>query len=227
MSLVSVVIPVLNEESTIIETLEHVQGLSGNKEIIVVDGGSEDNTYNLAQNFTAKVCQTTKGRGHQMNVGAELAEGDVILFLHSDSRLEEGAILAIQDAIKDEKIIGGNFSLKIDDNSWVLGFISWTSNLRAKYLKLAFGDQGIFVRREIFAELGGYPEIELMEDWEFSKKMSKRGKLDYLPNKIYTSARRWHKFGIWKTIFLMHKIKLLYILGVSPAKLNQIYRNAR
>ncbi|TDX48357.1 TIGR04283 family arsenosugar biosynthesis glycosyltransferase [Orenia marismortui] len=227
MSLVSVVIPVLNEESTIIETLEHVQSLSGNKEIIVVDGGSEDNTYNLAQNFTAKVCQTTKGRGHQMNVGAELAEGDVILFLHSDSRLEEGAILAIQDAIEDQKIIGGNFSLKIDDNSWALGFISWTSNLRAKYLKLAFGDQGIFVRRKVFSDLGGYPEIELMEDWEFSKKMSKRGKLAYLPNKIYTSARRWHKFGIWKTIFLMHKIKLLYILGVSPAKLNQIYRNAR
>ncbi len=227
MSLVSIVIPVLNEETTIEATLKHLKSLAGNKEIIVVDGGSNDQTYQLAAELADQVCRSKAGRGVQMNVGAKRAQGDVILFLHSDSRLSENAILAIIEVMGDQSIVGGNFSLRIDDPSWSLRFISYTSNLRAKYLKLAFGDQGIFVRREVFNTLGGYPEVELMEDWEFSKSLAKKGELAYLEERIYTSARRWHKFGVWKTIFLMHKIKFLYICGVDPDKLNQVYRNAR
>ncbi|SJZ37657.1 TIGR04283 family arsenosugar biosynthesis glycosyltransferase [Selenihalanaerobacter shriftii] len=225
--LISVIIPVLDEESTIIETLKEVSQLSGRKEIIIVDGGSKDRTYELAEGLADKVCQTRAGRGHQMNVGAKKATGDILFFLHSDSCIEEDALLSIKSALQDPEIIGGSFSLKVDDDSLPLRFISWTSNLRAKYLKIIFGDQGVFVRSSVFHDLGGYPDIELMEDWAFSKKIAKVGKLVQLSQNIYTSARRWHKFGTWKTIFLMHKIKILYLMGVSPKKLNQIYRNAR
>ncbi|MGM0502861.1 MAG: TIGR04283 family arsenosugar biosynthesis glycosyltransferase [Bacillota bacterium] len=225
--LISIIIPVLNEEKTIVDVLGHVNDLAGNKEIIVVDGGSIDQTPQLAEGLADKVCQTKAGRGHQMNYGASFAAGEILLFLHSDSWLEKGSLLAIAAALKDENIIGGSFSLKIDDDSWPLRFISWTSNLRAKYLNLIFGDQGIFVRRHIFEELGGYPEIELMEDWEFSKRLAKRGELIQLNHQIYTSARRWEEYGVWKTIWLMHKIKLLYVLGVKPEKLKKIYRDAR
>lgn len=224
---ISIIIPTFNEEKTIISTLKELKKSKVEKEIIVVDGGSSDDTYQLAQRLADKVYKAEQSRGQQLNLGAENATKEILFFLHSDSKLEDGALLAIKTALEDPEIIGGCFSLKITDDAWPLRFISWSSNLRARYAKIMFGDQGIFIRKAIFDELGGYPEIELMEDWEFSKKMAKRGKLAYLSEKIYTSARRWHKFGIWKTIFLMHKIKFLYLLGVKPAKLKEIYRDAR
>ncbi|MFO7819717.1 MAG: TIGR04283 family arsenosugar biosynthesis glycosyltransferase [Halanaerobacter sp.] len=223
---ISVIIPVLDEQDEIVDTLEHVNSLAtkGDKEIIVVDGGSKDQTMQLAKDHADKICVTEAGRGHQMNYGAESAQGDILFFLHSDSDLAEGALLELESALEDPEVIGGCFSLKIDDDSWPLRFISWTSNLRSKYLNIIFGDQGIFVRREVFAEVGGYPEIELMEDWEFSRQLAKEGKLVQLKHQIYTSARRWKKNGTWRTIWLMHKIKLLYLLGVEPKKLREIYR---
>jgi rSAM/selenodomain-associated transferase 2 len=223
--LISVIIPVLNEEQRIVDIIEHVNYLAGQKEIVVVDGGSIDQTYDLADNLADKVCQTTAGRAQQMNCGAEAASGDVYLFLHCDSQLESGSLLALDVAMRDEEIVGGCFNLQIDADSWPLRFISWSSNLRAKYLNLIFGDQGIFVRQEVFAELGGYPEIELMEDWEFSRKLATAGELSYLDHQISTSARRWEKNGIWKTIWLMHKIKFLYLLGVAPDKLKEMYKS--
>ncbi|MGM0369566.1 MAG: TIGR04283 family arsenosugar biosynthesis glycosyltransferase [Bacillota bacterium] len=223
--LISVIIPVLNEEERIVDIIEHVNNLAGQKEVIVVDGGSIDQTYELAENLADKVCETKAGRAQQMNCGAKAASGDVYLFLHCDSQLESGSLLALDVAMRDEEVVGGCFKLQIDSDSWPLRFISWSSNLRAKYLNLIFGDQGIFVRQEVFAELGGYPEIELMEDWEFSRKLAKVGKLNLLDHQIYTSARRWEKNGIWKTIWLMHKIKFLYLLGVSPAKLKEMYKS--
>lgn len=226
--LISVIIPVLNEESTIETTIQQVENLAGNKEIVVVDGGSKDQTYSLAKELTDKVYQTRPGRGHQMNLGAKEATGDILFFLHSDSKLEHNALLSIKKAMEDDRVIGGCFKFKIDDDCWPLKFISWTSNLRAQYLNLMFGDQGIFVRKSVFDKVGGYPDQELMEDWEFSRKLDKfEGELVQLDVKIYTSARRWHKFGIWKTILLMHKIKFLYMLGVSPSKLRETYRDAR
>ena len=224
-SLISVIIPVLNEADGIVDTLEHVNSLSGNKEVIVVDGGSTDQTVQLAEDFADKVCVTEAGRGHQMNYGAQAADGDILFFLHSDSWLEEGALLELEEVMEYQEISGGCFSLKIDDDSWPLKFIAWTSNLRAKYLNLIFGDQGIFVRRKVFEQLNGYPEIELMEDWEFSQQLAKQeGKVTQLKHKIYTSARRWEKNGTWRTIWLMHKIKFLYMMGVEPEKLREIYR---
>ncbi|MTI58857.1 MAG: glycosyltransferase [Firmicutes bacterium] len=224
---ISIIIPTFNEEKTISDTISHVKALKGDKEIIVVDGGSEDSTLTLAEKEADIVFKTTSGRGHQLNEGAYAAGGDILFFLHCDSRLEKDALSAIKDVLSDKGLIGGCFSLKIADDSLPLRFISWTSNLRSRFLKIIFGDQGIFIRKDIFFRLGGFPEIELMEDWEFSRKMASKGELAFLSNKIYTSARRWYSFGIWRTILLMQKIKLLYLLGVKPEKLNQIYRNPR
>ncbi len=224
----SVIIPALNEEENIEALIDHIYQEEVRAEIIVSDGKSTDNTAEIAKSKGAEVVSGTPGRGAQLNRGAEAASASILLFIHADSRLEKGALSKmIEQMSHDQDLIGGCFKLKISSQNLLLKFIGWSSNLRAKYLNLIFGDQGIFVRRDVFNELGGFPEIELMEDWEFSKTMAKKGRLLYVDKKIYTSARRWEKHGVLKTIILMHKIKILYKLGISPSKLKEIYRDAR
>lgn len=224
----SVIIPVLNEEENIEALIDHISQEEVRAEIIVSDGKSTDNTAEKAESKGAVVVSSTPGRGTQLNKGAEAASASILIFLHADSRLEKGALSKMVEQMgQDKDLIGGCFKLKISSQNLLLKFISWSSNLRAKYLNLIFGDQGIFVRRDIFNELGGFPEIELMEDWEFSKALAKKGRLLYVDKKIYTSARRWENHGVLKTIILMHKIKILYKLGISPSKLKEIYRDAR
>ena len=224
----SVIIPALNEEENIEALIDHIYQEEVRAEIIVSDGRSNDNTAEIAKSKGAVVVSGTPGRGAQLNRGAEAASASILMFLHADSRLEKGALSKMVEQMgQDKDLIGGCFKLKISSQNSLLKFISWSSNLRAKYLKLIFGDQGIFVRRDVFNELGGFPEIELMEDWEFSKRMAKKGRLLFVDKKIYTSARRWENHGVLKTIILMHKIKILYKLGISPSKLKEIYRDAR
>lgn len=224
--MISIIIPVLNEEKNIEKTLIQLNKLKGDKEVIVVDGGSKDNTKEIAARF-AKVILSEKGRGNQMNKGAEEASGDILWFVHSDSVLTENSIGEIQLAI-DEGNIGGGFSIRFYDyNTLFMKYISVTSNLRAKYLGLYFGDQGIFARTDVFKKLGGYPRQEIMEDWDFSLVMKKRGKLKLLDTPIGTSARRFKSGGQLRTHLLMHKIKLLYILGMSTDKLAEIYKDVR
>lgn len=224
----SVIIPVLNEERNIETLIDYIYQEEVRAEIIVSDGKSTDNTVEIAKSKGAVVISGKSGRGAQLNRGAEAASASILLFLHADSRLEKGALSKMLEQMNQYKdLVGGCFKLKISSQNLLLKFISWSSNLRAKYLNLIFGDQGIFVRRDVFDELGGFPDIELMEDWEFSKKMAKKGKLLYVDKKIYTSARRWENHGVLKTIILMHKIKILYKLGISPSKLKEIYRDAR
>jgi Glycosyltransferases, probably involved in cell wall biogenesis len=224
--MVSIIIPVLNEEKNIEKTLIQFNALKGDKEIIVADGGSRDNTKEIAERF-AKVISSKKGRANQMNKGVEKANGDILWFVHSDSVIKENSIEEIQLAI-DEGYVGGGFSLKFYDyNTLFMIYISVTSNLRAKYLGLYFGDQGIFVKRSVFESLGGYPRQEIMEDWEFSIAMKKVGKLKLISTPIGTSARRFKKGGQLRTHLLMHKIKLLYLLGTPTDKLVKIYKDVR
>lgn len=219
---ISVIIPALNEETNILPTLKSLRNLPGITEIIVADGGSTDNTVALASPL-AKVINSPRGRATQMNAGAREAGGDILLFLHADSRLPADGIKLVHQALQPPGVVGGGFRVKFDDNSFIFKLIALGSNLRAMFTKIFFGDQGIFVRRDTYLEIGGFPDIPIMEEWGFCQKLKTKGRLVQLPAAVLTSSRRWHKHGVWKTILLMHKLKILYLLGVSPAKLQQIY----
>lgn len=224
--MISIIVPVLNEEKTIRESLENLIKLNGDKEIIVVDGGSTDKTVDIAKKY-AIVINSPRGRARQMNTGANIAKGNILWFIHSDSKLDENSIREIEKTI-EEGYIGGCFKLCFYDlDTPFMRYVANSSNRRAKYLKLIFGDQGIFMRKDIFEELNGYKDLELMEDWEFSLRIHKLGKMKVLDKKIGTSARRFEKGGQLRTLLLMHKIKILYILGTPTDKLAKIYKQVR
>jgi len=225
----SVVIPTLNEADNIKRLINYLKNEKVKVEIIISDADSSDRTREIAAEKGAEVINTKiASRGLQLNRGAEIASAPILLFLHADSSLEESALSSlVAEMEKKPDKVGGCFRLKIASEHPLLKFISWSSNLRARYLNLIFGDQGIFIKREVFERLGAFPEIELMEDWEFSKKLAEAGELLFLNKKIYTSARRWEEYGVLKTIILMHKIKILYLFGYSPEKLKKIYRDSR
>lgn len=223
---ISVIIPTLNEEQNIARLIAQLLAMPEQPEIIVADGGSADGTLTAARNH-ALCISCPPGRARQMNAGAQAASGDVLLFLHADSRLAPDALQQVNKALTNQTIVGGCFRLVIDSASFILKLVALGSNLRARFGGLIFGDQGIFVRRQVFEELGGFPEIELMEDWEFSKALHKKGQVTILDTPVYTSPRRWEKHGTWRTLWLMHKIKLLYHLGRTPVQLKKLYRDHR
>ncbi|SKA83070.1 transferase 2, rSAM/selenodomain-associated [Caloramator quimbayensis] len=224
--MVSIIIPVLNEEKNIEKILMQLNNLKVLKEIIVVDGGSTDNTVLIASKY-AKVISSPKGRAKQMNNGALISKGEILWFLHCDSKISERSIESIEKAIS-KGYDGGCLSLYFYDySSPFLKYISCTSNLRAKYLKLYFGDQGIFIKKSIFEGIGGYKDIPLMEDFELSIRLKKTAKTVVLKEKIGTSARRFIEGGCFKTFLLMQYIKLLYILNVPIEKIASIYKDIR
>jgi rSAM/selenodomain-associated transferase 2 len=224
--MVTIIIPVLNEEKTIIQTLQNVSRLVGEKEIIVVDGGSTDKTVELARTY-ARVIQSEKGRAKQMNAGAKIANSNILWFIHSDSVLEPNSLEEIEKAI-DEGYIGGFFQLYFYDlETIMMKFIATTSNWRARYLKLIFGDQGTFMRKDIFETIGGYKNMDLMEDWDLSQRIHKVGKMKKVKSKIGTSARRFEQGGPLRILLKLHRIKILYMLGVQGDKLARIYKEVR
>ncbi|MCT8977640.1 TIGR04283 family arsenosugar biosynthesis glycosyltransferase [Clostridium sp. CX1] len=224
--MVSIIIPVLNEEKNIVNFLQSLDKLQGHKELIVVDGYSEDNTAVLASQF-AKVVLSKRGRAFQMNEGAKVAKGNILWFLHSDSIVKDISILAIEETIGNGAIAGGFPIYFYDYKTLFMKYIWKTSNLRAGIFNIFYGDQGIFVRKDIFMKVGGYPEIEIMEDIELSLKLKKLGKLTMTRYPIGTSGRRFKKGGPLRTHLLMHKLRILYMLGVSPKQLNKLYREVR
>lgn len=224
--MISIIIPVLNEEKSIATLLENLKDLEGNKEIIIVDGGSCDNTVNIAKEY-GLIVEGSRGRARQMNAGAKIAKGDILWFVHSDSILDLGSLVHIKKVI-EEGYIGGSFKLYFYDlDTRFMRYVACSSNRRAKYLKLIFGDQGLFIKKDIFQQLDGYKDMELMEDWDMSKRVHNLGKMKTLDIRIGTSARRFEKGGQVKTLLFMHKIKLLYLLGIPPDRLSKIYRQVR
>jgi rSAM/selenodomain-associated transferase 2 len=223
---ISIIIPVLNEELTIQRAVESVLRLCPD-EIFVVDGGSLDRTRALAASLGVHVISSERGRARQMNGGAQLASGEVLLFLHADTRLPESALADIRQAMQDRSIAGGRFDVMLDGETWMLKVVGAMINLRSRLSGVATGDQAIFIRREVFDKLGGYPEIPLMEDIALSRALKRVGQVACLKTRVITSARRWQTEGVWRTVFKMWALKSLYLLGVSPFRLKRFYGDTR
>ena len=223
---ISVIIPVLNEEKSIAATIESIIPLRP-YEILVVDGGSADRTVTICRELGVRVLCSSRGRGAQMNLGARQATGEVLLFIHADTQLPLSALDDIGVALADSRVVGGRFDVRLEGKHWMLKLIGAMISLRSRISRVATGDQGIFVRRDVFAELGGYPDVPLMEDIALSRALKRRGLLACLRSRVVTSARRWEAEGIWRMIFKMWALKSLYLLGISPARLKRYYGDAR
>jgi rSAM/selenodomain-associated transferase 2 len=223
---ISVIVPTLNEERVIVQTIASLQAL-GPDEIIVVDGGSTDRTRELVAAQGVRLAITSAGRARQMNRGAELARGEALLFLHADTCLPESGLEDICRALQDPHIVAGRFDVELDSNRWSFKVIGALISMRSRLSRVATGDQGIFVRKVIFQRLGGFPEIPLMEDIALSRMLKKAGKIACLRSRVVTSARRWEREGLWSTIVRMWWLKLLYLCGFSPHGLKRYYGDAR
>ncbi|NOR24172.1 MAG: glycosyltransferase [Desulforhopalus sp.] len=219
----SIIIPTLNEEDVLNRTLTQLQH-KNNCEVIVVDGGSSDTTWALAQKAGCKIIASPKGRGRQMNLGAAEAKGEVLLFLHADTLLPEEFPTLILDTVSRPTVAAGAFSLAIDSPSKSLAAIAYLANLRSRFLHLPYGDQALFTSRNMFKAIGGFPEMEIMEDFVFMRKIKKEGKIIILPDCATTSARRWQNMGIVRTTLINQLIVCGYSLGVAPGILARWYR---
>ena len=224
--MISVIIPVLDEAATIAGTLEHILALEGEYEIIVVDGGSTDETVAIASRY-ARVLQSQRGRALQMNLGAEAAKGDVLIFLHADTLLPQEATTTIQAALANPSVVGGRFKVRLDHPGWRYRVIGFSINLRDRILGGFTGDQAVFVRAAVFHDLGGYANMPLMEDLDFGRRMRRAGKVVRLPLTVVTSARRWQRNGVVRTILLMWLLRFLYLMGFPPSRLKRLYGDTR
>jgi rSAM/selenodomain-associated transferase 2 len=224
----SVIIPVLNESRRIEEFLASLRKQTSNfeTEIIVVDGGSDDDTLQRARAHCDHATQSPRGRARQQNVGANIAMGDTLVFLHADTTLPADAFSLIANAL-NPRCAWGRFDVTLDSRDARLRLVATMMNLRSRSTGIATGDQCIFVRRRTFIAIGGFPDQALMEDIEISKRLKRVSSPACLRAKVCTSARRWEKHGIFRTIALMWWLRFAYWLGVSPATLAQWYGNGK
>jgi rSAM/selenodomain-associated transferase 2 len=223
---ISVIVPALNEAENIGPTL--TAACSGtNIELIVVDGGSDDNTAAVARSLGAIVIDTQPGRAGQMNAGAAHATGDLLLFLHADTLLPDGFDKLVRDTLNQTGTAAGAFEFRMDATSPSLNLIQWLTNYRSRRWQMPYGDQGLFVRKELFDALGGFPDIPIMEDFEIVRRLRRHGRITTVPAPAVTSARRWLNRGIWRTTLLNNLIILAYRVGISPSRLARWYERAR
>lgn len=216
--------PVLNEAKGIAVAIEALQGMrAAGCELIVVDGGSEDETVNIVRPMVDKVIVSGKGRARQMNAGVELAQQDILLFLHGDTLLPDHAYDCIVRGISDSDKVWGRFDVSISGDSLLLKMVEKLMNFRSRYSGIATGDQAIFVTKAAFIEMGGFPEQPLMEDIAFSQALKRISWPLCLRERVVTSARRWEENGIWRTIFLMWSLRFAYFIGISPERLVKVY----
>jgi rSAM/selenodomain-associated transferase 2 len=223
--MISVIIPILNEAKILEKTLSRLQPELKNHELIIVDGGSTDSSISIAEKY-GKVIKSERGRAKQLNAGAAAATGEILVFLHADVWLEPGAFAAVETALSSG-YVGGGFLQKIDGKNILYRIIEITADMRGKYLKVFYGDSGIFVKRSDFEHIGGFPEVLIMEEMGFSKALRGLGKTKMVKPRIHISARRWETNGIVRTTAINWFITLLYFLGFSLERLAKLYRNIR
>jgi rSAM/selenodomain-associated transferase 2 len=229
MKKISIIIPVLNEKETLRRTLDQLERFPA-AEIILIDGGSTDGTVSLLQAWSDRpspqeriIVESDPSRARQMNTGAKRATGEIFLFLHVDSLLPEGAIDVITEGLRSPSVVGGAFRFRVDSERVFLRIIEKLANLRSQLLKLPYGDQGIFVRREVFERLGGYADLPLMEDVDFIRRLKREGEIVLLGEEMTTSPRRWFREGVYYTSLRNLILLSLYFGGVSPQRLAKWY----
>jgi rSAM/selenodomain-associated transferase 2 len=225
---ISVIVPTLNEADGVAPVLAGLAAFRARgHEVIVVDGGSSDGTPNLARGAADRVVSARRGRASQMNAGAELARGEVLLFLHADTRLPENADTRILQGLAASRRTWGRFDVRIEGESRALPAIALFMNLRSRATGIATGDQAMFVRRDTFERAGGFPPLELMEDVALSRSLKRVSRPLCLADKVVTSGRRWHRRGVLRTVFLMAWLRLQFFFGAAPARLARLYDGER
>ncbi|WP_319521954.1 TIGR04283 family arsenosugar biosynthesis glycosyltransferase [uncultured Desulfosarcina sp.] len=222
---ISVIIPTLNEDKNIASAIK--SATCENTEIIVVDGGSTDNTVQCARKQGAKVVSSPKGRAIQQNRGAQMAKGKVLLFLHADTILPGHYEMHVFDAMMDPGLVAGAFTFKTDMPGWRMGGITIVTNFRAKFFKMPYGDQCLFIRKSVFESIGGFPDVQIAEDLFLIRALKKMGRISILPIEAITSSRRWKQIGILRTWIINQIIVIGCFIGVSPRRLSGLYRIRR
>lgn len=218
----SIIVPVLNEAAIIDSALARLRRDFGDCELLVVDGGSSDATAQLAT-VHARVLSTGPGRARQMNEGARHAVGEVLWFVHADTAIDPDALHQLRAAVTDADVVGGGLSLRFDRRTPTLDYLARVSTLRARRLHHVFGDQAMFVRREVFEELDGFAPLPLMEDFEFSRRLHRIGRMVVLPATSTASSRRFTRHGTLRMIVFMQYLKLLFLAGASPERIRLRY----
>lgn len=223
----TIIIPVLNEADNLGRILTRLES-SSEVEVIVVDGGSSDDTVAIAKSYGHQVIiSQQRGRAFQMNLGAAKAKGDILLFLHADTLLPSNYLELIRQTIAQPETIAGAFRLQIQGEQKSLRLIETLVNLRSHYLSFPYGDQGIFLLATTFKTMGGFPLIPIMEDFELIYQLRRRGKIKIIPQSVLTSGRRWQRLGVFKTTLINQLIILGYLWGISPEKLAKFYTVTR
>ena len=215
----AIVMPVLDEAETLAARLRGLLPLRGRGvRVVVVDGGSQDGTPAIAREHADLVLTAPRGRAAQMNAGAAACSADVLLFLHADTTLPEHADALVAQAL--HRGSGwGRFDVRIDSRAWLLALVGRLINLRSRWSGIATGDQAIFMRRELFLRVGGFPDLALMEDIAISRRLKRHGPPVCLRERVLTSARRWERHGVWRTIWLMWRLRAAYFFGADPREL--------
>ncbi len=222
-SRISIVVPILNEVEELPELIDSLRALGGETEVLFVDGGSVDGGPALARAAGYRLLTSAPGRARQMNAGARAARGDVLLFLHADARLSPAALEAARAAMRDPAVVAGRFDLVYDTTRWPYPWIARLGNVRSRLTRIFTGDQTIFVRRQTFDAVGGYPDIALMEDIELSRRVKRLGPVACLRARVRGSTRKCRREGVWRTVALMWLLRTLYALGAPPARLHRLY----
>lgn len=220
---VSIIVPVLDEAPQIQAFLLHIKDRAPEAEVIVVDGGSSDNTVRLAQTLCDHVIQGRRGRPLQMNLGAQYASGDILWFLHSDSEIPENSIEIIERELFNREVVGGCFRIRLLKEEWIYRIHDGVAHYVGMMLRVRCGDHGLFARRSAFDAVDGYPNIPIMEDVEFFRAIQRIGKVVWLPSRLIISYRRHQQIGIYRYTFICALIVALHCLGAKPDFLSRLY----
>jgi len=222
--LVSIIVPALNEAELIRAFLQHLRAVAPGAEIVVVDGGSDDGTAELSAGLADRVLNVSRGRGRQMNAGAQVARGEVFWFLHADSAIPPNALEEIARILREDANAGGCFRLRLPGREWIYRVSDSLGNLGVHVFGFALGDHGIFCRRRAFWSAGGFPEIPLMEDAEFYRSLRRCGRMRQSRMAIVGNPRRYEQLGAYRTTFYYALILGLYVVGTSMSTLTSVYR---